>query len=224
MPRKSIIALTLLFCLSCFLTLRAEEADAKKQNRFPAVQKPVAEVVDVDLQLAPGAKAVKFENGKCVVVTGVVPWRDGLQIIDFELQRQEFPNKPADPEAGRWETVDIADSVAVLQNAAETQADLLPKELSNNVMTEPLPSLKTGDWPDAVVHPVLRKSLNDPPANTLQFRYLDFDVKPKQFYRYRVRLEFIKSDKPIPNASKQAITGDWSTPTKLKRIEAVAKK
>jgi hypothetical protein len=69
----------------------------------------------------------------------------------------------------------------------------------------------------AVVHPDLRKSLKDPPKETVEFRKIDFGVTTGHYYRYRVRLA-------TGDAQGRQVWGDWSQPSKLKQIEPAAKK
>ncbi|HSG70850.1 MAG TPA: protein kinase, partial [Planctomycetaceae bacterium] len=190
-------------------------------SAIPTVQELIASVVEVDLQRAPNASGMRFEKGSVVVLTGLITRKKDLQLRGFELQRMELMDKPAEPGPARsWDTLEIQDSIKVLQEAIDLEIDRLPAELMDSAVTSPLPRLKQGEWPDAVVHPQLRntlKALNDPPEDTVQLRYLDFDVKPNCFYRYRVRLEYNNPDydMTVDQLSDQTISSDWSKPTKL---------
>ena len=205
--------LMLIFVAIC--PLYGEEPQPDNKPQVPVVQKLVAEQAEVDLELREKAPPDRFEKGTCLIVTGLIQIANADRLNDFRLERQVFATLPADPDAAEWKSFDLADTIKVISASTSFQVDRLPLELTNPVVTQPLPYLKTAEWPAAVIHPELRKSLQDPPENTVQLRVLDFDTKPKHYYRYRVRLV-------IANDAGRAVQGEWSKPSKLISVESPA--
>jgi hypothetical protein len=184
------------------------------QEKTPVIQKLTAEQVEIAIDHVDGAPADRIEKRDCLVITGLIRDAAARRLNNFELQFQEFtaiPSAFAFNDA-QWKRFDLKSSIDMIQSSQGIQADQLPTELTNPVVTEPLPMLKAGNWSAAVVHPDLRKSLENPPDDTIQFRVLDFDVKPSHYYRYRVRL--------ATAVEGQQIWGDWSKPTHLRKVEA----
>jgi hypothetical protein len=105
-----------------------------------------------------------------------------FEVIDFELERQSM-GAGTNVSTG-WKQASVTMLSEVLQSADGFAVDPVDATKLDSATSMPLPQLTEGAWGKAVSHPKLQQG-----TKQLLFRFVDFDVEPGRYYRYRVRLE-----------------------------------
>jgi len=134
-----------------------------------------------------------------------------VELSDFQIERQQAAGTPATWDDVPWNACSIANSINVLSSCEDFDTYAGPEMISSEALTSPLPHLSDGAWDDRVLHPKPMNAGKGPVPDVL-FRFLDFDVKAGQSYRYRVKLLY--------TASKTADVqpGPWSEPSTVVRV------
>lgn len=184
-----------------------DEAGRAKVEQF------VADSKFVEVAIRQDVPTPKFRSGTCIAIRGLIETQDKEQIVDFNLERQEFPSNPKHLEDGRWKAVDVDFASQVLDHAIDFAAEAVPEVHLDPVVTMPLPQLKSGEWGALASHPRLSNKVTNEGKKAVLFRFIDFDVKPGQWYRYRVRLEV------QPEAADKFVLAPWSEPTKVIEVK-----
>lgn len=108
---------------------------------------------------------------------------EDFSILDFVLERQSIAAGSDFEGDLAWQKVRLKTALDLLEVTEDFADEVIAAEQVNNVFTMPLPKRTDAGWGELATHPALRKA-----EGILLFRYLDFDVKPGNFYRYRVKL------------------------------------
>ena len=139
-----------------------------------------------------------------------------IAIKDFILERQVLPHDAVEKHSEiPWEKVDVQQTFRILEKAESFADDVIAEEGIHYVVTMPLPSRKDGKWDSSVSHPALG---GQPKSGHVLFRFIDFDVKPNTYYRYRVRLKVYnplyakETENPFLSAGMYRET-PWSQPS-----------
>jgi hypothetical protein len=142
-----------------------------------------------------------------------------FQLLDFVVERQSLPPERTGHEEPEWERLTLND-IHRLLGAVDGFAPEIVAEHTNPVITMPLPMRADGEWNDSELgHPKLR----DNEARGLLFRFLDTDVKPGFYYRYRVKLivqnptREWQGDDPFIGLGETRET-PWSRPSRAVRV------
>ena len=160
----------------------------------------------VDAEIRPRADASIRQPVRLVIIRGLVrvaaqqgqlenariceghPQRN-CELWDLTVERQERAIGAEDWNA--WSEVEIADYLELLQ-----ECDFAPNAtalaLHDDVITAPLPALKSGSWEAVTGHPE-----GDSASGLSLLRFVDLNAKAGNEYRYRARVEWrVRSGPP----------------------------
>lgn len=205
MIRPSTMVMTvLIFALSSEC-----EADEKK---LLFVRDLIADSVMVQLHLSKDAPPDAVRKKVCLSIRGLISWppeSNGIEVVDFELERQEFPEKSKVRDDAEWKKTDLKVAQKVLDSVDDFLLEKESEELIDPTVTMPLPRLSTRrDDHNAInalySHPALKQLPAKDRTSTRMFRYLDFDLQPDRWYRYRVKLVYTRGE------DIRAQYGEWS--------------
>lgn len=209
---RFLVALILFAASTCFV--RAAEP-FQQQVRYL-----VADVEFVELVIGENVKQPKFRRGPCVLIRGIIEGRDWLpekELLGFTLQRQGFREEPTTPVDANWDTVDDQIAFTILQEAYDYADEEVQEAYVSPILTMPLPLRQPEKWGSNASHPQLIKRKPNDLGKAWLFRYVDFDVEPAHWYRYRVKLE-VQKEKP-KNSVSDGISGPWSDATKIIEVK-----
>lgn len=164
-------------------------------TRFPPGRSPEFAPGGIDEPIGPGVGVSRHLPG---------------EILDFTLQRQEFESKPNHAALARatWTAVPIDTANELLSYSKQWASDVLSEESTHSVLTMPLPRLDRANWGSEASHPKLKSEEGVVADGALKlFRFVDTNVRPGFWYRYRVQLSVSVSD-----LSKSEMC-EWSDPS-----------
>ncbi len=131
-----------------------------------------------------------------------------FDFLDFELERKTIVHGQ-DPATGKWEKVDISTTIDILNESADFDPEIVNTNITNNVMTVPLPSRIAGFWGKKVTHPRVENFTLTPEQIEqeveLNQHFLDqykkthanekiFKEKQKGFSRLQINMRGIRND------------------------------
>ncbi len=79
-----------------------------------------------------------------------------FDFLDFELERRTIV-RGQNPAEIVWHKVDIESTIEILNESADYDPEIVNTNITNNVMTNPLPSRIAGFWGKEVTHPRMEK-------------------------------------------------------------------
>jgi len=110
--------------------------------------------------------------------------RNHLQLLDFVLERQTAV-AGTDPWTGPWDTVDVQRALDVLNDAYDFSIDPVDPQITDVVITMPLPARLVGSWGDYATHPRITNFVL-PPAELEREMKLQEKLK-EEYEKYRLQ-------------------------------------
>ena len=219
---------SLLACLLLVPTVPLSAGEEDKDIRWLAVKNLRVDQVNPTLLMIDDeeTRETREESRIAIAVRGIFPIKRQQELVaattenmgdviflDYILERQALPEDASTKSEPKWERVNVKVAQNILKTAAGIDQVVADGSVISQVFTMPLPARGDGHWDKKVTHPKLKRQ-----EGQLLFRYLDFDIEPGTYYRYRVRLKIAnplydsQTTNPFLSAGETRAT-PWSRPS-----------